>query len=29
MIIRQNGSKYECGKNTYEAADFSILAETD
>lgn len=29
IIIRQNGSKYECGKNTYEAADFSILAETD
>ena len=29
IIIRQNGSKYECGKNTYEAADFSILAEKD
>jgi len=29
IIIRQKGSKYECGKNTYEAADFSILAETD
>lgn len=29
IIIRQKGSKYECGKNTYEAADFSILAETN
>ena len=29
IIIRQNGSKYECGKNTYEAADFSILAAID
>ncbi len=29
IIIRQKWSKYECGKNTYEAADFSILAETD
>jgi large subunit ribosomal protein L27 len=29
IIIRQKGSKYECGKNTYEAADFSILAKTD
>ena len=29
IIIRQKGSKYECGKNTYEAADFSILAEKD
>ncbi len=29
IIIRQKGSKYECGKNTYEAADFSILAAID
>ncbi len=29
IIIRQKGSKYECGKNTYEAADFSILAAAD
>ena len=29
IIIRQKWSKYECGKNTYEAADFSILAKTD
>jgi len=29
IIIRQKGSKYECGKNTYEAADFSILAKAD
>ena len=29
IIIRQKGSKYECGKNTYESADFTILAATD
>ena len=29
IIIRQKWSKYECGKNTYEAADFTILAKTD
>ena len=29
IIIRQNGSKYECGANTYLASDFSIHAATD
>ena len=29
IIIRQNGSKYECGKNTYEASDFTIHASVD
>lgn len=29
IIIRQKGSKYECGENTYEGADFSIHAECD
>jgi large subunit ribosomal protein L27 len=29
IIIRQNGSKYECGQNTYLAADFTIHALTD
>ncbi|MBQ5945224.1 50S ribosomal protein L27 [bacterium] len=29
MIVRQNGSKYECGDNTYLASDFSIHAATD
>ena len=29
IIIRQNGSKYECGDNTYLASDFSIHAATD
>ncbi|MBR1611238.1 MAG: 50S ribosomal protein L27, partial [Methanobrevibacter sp.] len=29
MIIRQKGSKYECGANTYLASDFSIHAATD
>ena len=29
IIIRQKGSKYECGKNTYEAADFSVHAAID
>ena len=29
IIIRQKGSKYECGKNTYESADFSVHAAVD
>ena len=29
IIVRQNGSKYECGTNTYLASDFSIHAATD
>ena len=29
IIIRQNGSKYECGANTYLASDFSIHAACD
>lgn len=29
IIIRQKGSKYECGKNTYTAADFSVHAGVD
>lgn len=29
IIIRQKGTKYECGKNTYEAADFSVHAAID
>ena len=29
IIIRQKGSKYECGKNTYESADFSVHASVD
>lgn len=29
IIIRQKGSKYECGANTYLASDFSIHAATD
>ena len=29
IIIRQKGSKYECGKNTYEAADFTVHAAID
>jgi len=29
IIIRQNGSKYECGKNTYMANDFTIHASID
>ena len=29
IIVRQNGSKYECGSNTYLASDFSIHAATD
>ena len=27
IIIRQKGSKYECGKNAYEGRDFTIHAE--
>lgn len=29
IIVRQNGSKYECGANTYLASDFSIHAAID
>ena len=29
IIIRQKGSKYECGKNTYLAADFTIHASSE
>ncbi|MDD2537701.1 MAG: 50S ribosomal protein L27 [Candidatus Absconditabacteria bacterium] len=29
IIIRQQGSKYECGKNTYLAADFTIHASAE
>jgi len=29
IVIRQKGSKYECGKNTYEGKDFSIHAKVD
>jgi large subunit ribosomal protein L27 len=29
IIIRQKGSKYECGQNTYVAADFTIHASID
>jgi len=29
IIIRQNGSKYECGKNTYLGTDFSVHAKVD
>ena len=29
IIVRQNGSKYECGANTYLASDFSIHASID
>jgi len=29
IIVRQNGSKYECGANTYLASDFSIHAATN
>lgn len=29
IIVRQNGSKYECGANTYLASDFSIHAASD
>lgn len=29
IVIRQNGSKYECGKNTYLGNDFSVHAKID
>lgn len=29
ILIRQKGSKYECGRNTYLGKDFSIHAEVD
>ncbi len=29
ILIRQNGSKYECGLNTYLATDFTIHASAD
>lgn len=29
IILRQKGSKYECGKNTYLGKDFSIHAAVD
>lgn len=29
IVIRQKGSKYECGKNTYTGKDFSIHAKID
>ncbi len=29
IIIRQKGSKYECGANTYLGKDFSIHAKID
>jgi large subunit ribosomal protein L27 len=29
IILRQCGSKYECGKHTYLGNDFSIHAEVD
>ncbi|MCX6824863.1 MAG: 50S ribosomal protein L27 [candidate division SR1 bacterium] len=29
IIIRQKGSKYECGKNTYLGSDFSVHAKID
>lgn len=29
IIIRQKGNKYECGKNTYESADFTVHASVD
>lgn len=29
IILRQKGSKYECGKNTYESSDFTIHAAVD
>lgn len=29
IIIRQKGSKYECGKNTYLGNDFSVHAKID
>ncbi|MFA7298416.1 MAG: 50S ribosomal protein L27 [Candidatus Absconditabacterales bacterium] len=29
IVIRQKGSKYECGKNTYLGTDFSVHAKID
>ena len=29
IILKQKGSKYECGKNTYLGNDFSIHAKVD
>lgn len=29
IIVRQDGSKYECGDNTYLASDFTIHASAD
>jgi len=29
ILVRQKGSKYECGKNTYVGNDFSIHAAVD
>ena len=29
IVIRQKGSKYECGTNTYTGKDFSIHATVD
>jgi len=29
IILRQKGSKYECGKNTYASKDFTIHAAVD
>lgn len=29
ILVRQKGSKYECGLNTYVAADFTIHASAD
>ena len=29
IVLKQKGSEYECGKNTYLANDFSIHAEID
>lgn len=29
IIVRQDGSKYECGANTYLASDFTIHASVD
>ena len=29
IIVRQDGSKYECGANTYLASDFTIHAAVD
>ncbi len=29
IVVRQKGSKYECGKNTYLWRDFSIHASVD